>query len=445
MKTIITTILRSSACLLLTLFLMQCTRVIEEPIATESDEGDPFDARLMEHIGTLPTINHDLDELILPNGEIVSEFLKDNDPDFLLDNKRTGRINAETGPQLRKNLFLAKTTAIAYKLCNRETVYPKGSQPNEPEQHGLGYSYGQRNYLQRLPPPVNNCCQMYKIHGLDCSGLMYNILKESGYDPAETITAERIRQVRFWEQLFSDDVDLSKVTIKDLGPEKNLQEGDIIYWYEKKNSTKASHIGIVLKTRGGKLGIFQSNGGPPCQECETKFGPDRGCRQIPLTGVNWFGEKWGALRLVTDITGKWQMQLKCDWAEDNDVAVVFDIEFIGKEGANQLISISGTGEGIDYDGSYLKVEFKGEYNPALNLLKGRFYVYDEYSSDPRIDDIVVRLDKDDTGFVALTNIVKDDGACPGELKMINLSGPGNGRNNAAKVKLTRQNLFSSKK
>ncbi|MCF0075179.1 hypothetical protein LZD49_32145 [Dyadobacter sp. CY261] len=162
--------------------------------------------------------------------------MKENDPEFLTD-YNGGRANAETGPQLRKNLFLAKATAVAQRLCNRETVYSKGSQPNEPEQHGLGYSYGQRNYVERLLPPVKSCCQMYKIHSLDCSGLMYNILKESGYDPSLSLTADKIRHVDFWEKLFDQDVELSKVAIQDLGPEEKLQEGDILYWYEKKTAS----------------------------------------------------------------------------------------------------------------------------------------------------------------------------------------------------------------
>ncbi|MCF0075178.1 hypothetical protein LZD49_32140 [Dyadobacter sp. CY261] len=200
-----------------------------------------------------------------------------------------------------------------------------------------------------------------------------------------------------------------------------------------------------MKTKDGKLGIFQSNGGPPCQECESKFGPNRGCRQIPLTGVSWFGQKWGALRLVTDITGKWQMQLKCDWAEDNDVAVVFDIEFTGQQGSNQLISITGKGEGTDYDDDQLFVEFKGTYNPVLNVLEGRFYINGEDGGEPRMDDIKVRLDKDDTGFVSVTSIVRDEGTCPAEVRMINLAGDRGGRESMAKVKLTPQNLFATKK
>ncbi len=424
-----------------------CARSIEEVMVTDVSQlenTDPYNEELMTHIGSLPTLTEDLDQLLLPNGSGVLEFLQHNDPDFLANGTRNARVSNEGGPQLKKNLLLARMTTVAHRLCDRSVVYPKGEQPNEPEHYGLAYSYGQRNYRERLTPAKSGCCQMYKIHGLDCSGLLYNILKESGMDPGLPIWADKIRQVTFWEELFSRDADLSKVRIEDLGATSTLQEGDIIYWYGKQTDAAVSHIGVVLKTKDGELGIFQSNGGSPCAACETKFDPNKGCRQVPLTSTAWFGEKWGALRLATDISGKWEVQLKCDWAEDDNVAAIFDIEFTEQDGNNEAISITGIGTGQDYDGTHMDVRFEGVYNAVQNILKGRFYFMSSWDPEERIDELELKLDQDDTGFVRLASIVRDAGSCLGDVRLINKSESGGSRLAPSDVKLTRQNIFAKR-
>ena len=395
----------------------------------------------MATLEAIPSSNYRLEDLMLPNGELVVNFLRQNDPAFLDKQLRGGRI-AANGPQTAKNQLVAYMTTVAHKLCDITKLYPKGRYFTEPEQHGLAYSFGQRDYSTRALPPSGEC-QKYSLYGLDCSGLLYNVLKESGYHPRLPITAEMIRQVSFWTSLLQTDPDLAKVKVKDLGPIplNQFQPGDIVYW-KKEAAKPATHIGVVLIDKTGRKAIFQSNGTDlAARNCIANFAPNRGCHQIPIDAVNWkngFGKIWSVVRIVTDITGKWEMQFKCDWAKPTDIAVNFDIEFKMSENDN---AVTGKGTGRDYDHKPLDVTFKGSFDQATNVLKGRFYIIKLGVSTIREDDLTIALAKDDTGFVTLTSIIRDSDTCISQVRLINKTSGGGRMAANETVKITRQNLF----
>ncbi|MCF0075180.1 hypothetical protein LZD49_32150 [Dyadobacter sp. CY261] len=49
---------------LIILGITSCTRELQEPMVTEAAGEDPYDARLMEKIGTLPSTNYSLEDMI---------------------------------------------------------------------------------------------------------------------------------------------------------------------------------------------------------------------------------------------------------------------------------------------------------------------------------------------------------------------------------------------
>jgi hypothetical protein len=425
------------------LILFNCTRIVEDP-QPEQVVTDVIDEELMAAIGAIPTGNYRLADLMLPSGESVLTFLQENDPEFLAEQKRLGgRLAAVVGPQAKKNLIIARMQTVAYRLCDRNKFYPKGSYANEPEHYGLAYSFGQRNYTIRAAPPTG-ACRMYKVFGLDCSGFIYNVFKESGFDMGLPITANKQRDTLFLRTLFQKDPDLAKIKVKDLGqiPLNDFKAGDIVYWKPSVNAA-ASHIGIVLLDKTGNKGIFQSNGtGTNSNKCLLNFTDTKGCRQVPTDAANGkdFGKVWGIVRVIVDITGKYEIQLKCDWADANDIAAKFDIEFKMSEKDD---AVTGKGTGTDYDGERLNIEFKGQYDQANNLLKGRFFITKPGDPLIRQDDLSVVLNKDDTGFITLQNVVRAPNTCIAQVRLINKSDPKGGRVATGKetLKLTPQPLF----
>lgn len=431
--------------------VQNCARVVDEPVpAQASTIGDVIDDELMTVFETIPSSNYKLENLVLPDGELVVDFLRKNNPAFL-DKQLKGGRQAALGPQESKKMLLSQMTTVAYKLCDRSIKHTRGSTFIEPEHFGLAYSWGQRNYLTRAFPPASDAhCTMYSVYGLDCSGFVYNVLKESNYDPGLPIDVDRIvkKDMSFWISLFKKDADLAQVKVKDLGTisSSQLQPGDFVYWFDTKKLRKQSikdpsHIGVVLVDKSGQKAIFQSNGRnvSDVEVCKSNFeSTGRGCRQIPINQVATtnYGTYAGVIRLVVDITGKWEMQLKCDWAAPTEIAAKLTIEFKMSENDD---AVTGKGSGYDYDGTPMTVEFKGSFDQPRNVLKGRFYLSFP-DGGVRQDDLNATL-KDDTGFIPLTSVVRGSNTCEGQVRLINRTTSGGRQAAIETVSLTRQNLF----
>ena len=164
-------------------------------------------------------------------------------------------------------------------------------------------------------------------------------------------------------------VEMKKKGRLDVG---KIEAGDIIHW--------PGHIGYVFNGSDGTLKIFQSNGkssdvnnrngGPECDDkaksdchcpatesgaCELNYSSDRrGVHEVSLTQdkINAFGKNYQILRFTTKLDGKWTIQLKCDWAADNDVAVVFEINIPDTQDGK---TFTARGTGIDYDLSLIHI------------------------------------------------------------------------------------------
>ncbi|HYJ78819.1 MAG TPA: hypothetical protein VEW03_04430 [Longimicrobiaceae bacterium] len=93
--------------------------------------------------------------------------------------------------------------------------------------------------------------------------------------------------------------------------------------------------------------------------------------------------------------------------------VAFTIEFSLQRNAEQ--SVSGTGNGIDYDQSYLTVKLDARFIPGSKQLYGDLSTADS-DGGTRQDRFTTSLVSDDTGYFGITTVV--GGACPGEIRIV---------------------------
>jgi len=115
---------------------------------------------------------------------------------------------------------------------------------------------------RQKPPGIGDYCE-YQIHGLDCSGFIYQLFFRNNIKlQADRCNAETERKPSFLKPYLAtyfgnqdfDVVDLGKLKYKD------MQSGDIIYFTG--DDGVAYHIAIILVNENGTISLFQSIGNP---------------------------------------------------------------------------------------------------------------------------------------------------------------------------------------
>ncbi len=452
------------------LFFQQCARETTEIVEPDTFQDIDTPDDINEWIEQLETTSTPLEELILPNGRSIAVFLEEYKEKY-----KGGRFAAGTlNPEDQKNILIASMGKVAQFLCNRENFDFAAEAPDGPAQKGLAYSWGQSDYTKRALPPGTPYCPKdtpcsFKIYGLDFSGFITNLLREAEDPAAEDVLFQTVSRVnsttqateKFWNDLLKQNPKFEKVEMKKKGKLEvgKIEAGDIIHW--------PGHIAFVFYGQDGKLKMLQSNGkssdvnkrngGPTCEDktksdcncpatesgaCKLNYSdPKKGVHEVDLTQdkINAFGKNYEILRLTTKLEGKWTLQLKCDWAADNDVAVVFEINIPDTQDGKPF---TAKGKGTDYDGDDLFVEFVGEYEPVSRKLKGdlRTTSY-EGEPNPRLDKFETILPADDTptSWITLTSIQRDANACIGQIKLERAAADGGKRKEAPK--LTKQNIL----
>jgi cell wall-associated NlpC family hydrolase len=251
----------------------------------------------------LESVEITTDEILLPNGYTVKEFLQMMDPEFsnewnkkgILDNNNLGQLNL-------KNTLLGKMATVAAFLTTDENfIYPREGD-FKPAQNGLAYSFGQRDYKARKVPPYGAC--MEEVYGLDCSGFIHQLFKQSGVTEGLDGTAEQIRQPsRLTRYIKKALPGLDKLKVEDLGkkPLSSFLTGDIIYWLKPDGT--ARHIGMVVTGNANELLITQSNGSGE-SDCEGNFGQGRGPRNWNLRDAinpRGLGTNYGIVRIGVEV------------------------------------------------------------------------------------------------------------------------------------------------
>jgi hypothetical protein len=355
----------------------------------------------LARLDAIPDSRLPVDSVILPNGQQLDDYLRARG--FLDANGELLPLDATwpllqvnatapTGPQQRKNDIVSRMLHAARDYaCGRDTPrctkwdYPAdpADPANRPAQNGLTYVWGGKTLAQRIRG-VDRCPQY--TYGVDCSGLI-GLVAAAGGLTAPGGSANQADPAA-WNIPASWRLKWKVVT------DGTIQAGDLLGW--------PGHIGIAESNGAGtKANFISSTGAPNTCQANLKKGP----RMLPLSA--WSSAPTRVLRLVTTLSGDFDMYLRCT-EEDTDAAVIrFTIN--NDEGG----PFRATGSGIDYDGTPLSFILEGNYNQITNTLTATL----SFPDGSRVDGVQVRLLDDDTGYFSLTKIV-DNSGCHASARLV---------------------------
>lgn len=306
--------------------LCGCLGCKKDEIQVNNEEPDVLSTEAVIFLDNLDTEEIDLNEIILPDGENLLDFMFEYAPDFFdsypfpiegekfqLKSKRSA-----TETEKLKNTLIGAIQLWARGLAHDPNHTKMLNDGKEPKQlYGLGYSYGSRQYDKRQAPPSTDATCKEAIYGLDCSGLVLVAAWGANLSLANG-NANSLRDKTTWEKaLKAKGNGYEKILVKTYTSKEikvsELEAGDVMYFL---NGSTATHIGIVSNQKGA-LKLFQSNGTPnPLKDkegkiltdCSHNYSEKRGPRAISLTepmtwkvnGKNCFTD-WGVLRLVVEV------------------------------------------------------------------------------------------------------------------------------------------------
>ena len=306
------------------LLIGSCRKNSEEPPAPPSGGGDQDrvvpDAPLTDEENalweSLPDTIIELEDIILPNGLSVHDFLSVHDPDWLNDPSYRGNRDAsDLSPDDQKNMLLSKMLATGRHLVDDAAHTHPEEGPDKPASAGLGYGFGSKWYKVRTRPVASTApdvgttcapdpgCTDKLIYGLDCSAMAYWIAYHAGlrFSVNEgSAGSGYLSNAQNWSNAMTapGSENYQALSYEPLSPAPSvadLHAGDVI--------VKPGHIGIVL-VHGADRWIYQSNGtGYACpangQPCTNNNIPARGPRLVKLVpaAVAQLFSGYGVLRL----------------------------------------------------------------------------------------------------------------------------------------------------
>lgn len=321
------------------LFLI-CNLLILLASCNQGGIDPPINLKLLKYFDEQPELSVSINEILMPNGQTVNEYLKTYDPIFL-DFYFTGLIEnyhlKYSTPKYNNFSFFSSAYAIP---PNCSVSYPQ--EPNRlynpqdnPEliiaymlawgnflvtdeyhvhitkcnldknKSGIAYRLGAKDY-KKLYDKSNSSGQCSElVYALDCSGFVATILNSVGFKINPNFSnANKIRHENFLNKQFKQNTIPLKA--KDFKRKLNideLQSGDIIYW----GKNNAYHIGIILKTKDNKIACFHSYGSGQkckkgdCLQCEKNYQTGRGAKATLITNIHTL-DSWGAYWSVVRLT-----------------------------------------------------------------------------------------------------------------------------------------------
>lgn len=369
----------------------------------QPEEG--ISAEEMRAVDALPDTWGNPSEIVLPNGRKLDEFAKEQgitvDAPFSasLDGPAANRAAsaADGGPQLRKNRIITRMVLQARDYacgrnstpCNKWDYVADAADPNrKPAQRGLTYVYGGKNPAVRTRP-VDGCPQL--THGVDCSGLIGKIAEHVGVvAPAGSANQSDPAQ---WK--FPADWQLEYKVVSD----GSIETGDLIAW--------RGHIGIADSDGPVATARFISATGAP-GECLANIQAPRGPRSLAIR--QWRGQPTRVLRLVTTLSGEFDLYLRC--ANQTRDAAVVRLSINNDNGG----PFSATGAGTDYNGTPLRFTLSGSYDQVSNVIEGLLTTV----GGNRADSFREKLLTDDTGYFTLAK-VQDNGGCTAQARLVRVA------------------------
>jgi hypothetical protein len=246
---------------------------------------------VVRYLDTLPAVSVNIDEAILPNNEKLGEYRKkllvrgrgpDGETLIFLTDKPEDQLS---------QLFVKFFDTAANLVDDAKHPFPKGGD-DEPEQKGIGYNFGSRDFAARMKMHGATCT--LKVFGLDCSGMLFQIFKKADCKGMDLTALNQSKPANLNAAI---DGVVSGIEARSKGKLSgaSLMTGDIVYW-DKLAKQTASHIGIVLKS-GEDFYVYQSNGS--ADDCDTNLGTGRGPRTFALNNTYWFSSaeaNWTVLR-----------------------------------------------------------------------------------------------------------------------------------------------------
>lgn len=185
----------------------------------------------------------------------------------------------------KKLLFINSMTHAGFKLTTRSnyTSYQM--------QNGIAYVYNSKSFINTSTYQGATCQEA--LHGLDCSGMIYQMAKASDLNLPSGGTVDYVKTTT-WNTAFDNSPDFKGLTITDLNAlaSSDIQAGDIIV-------APNNHIGMAFDN-GSSLAIFNSLGTSKyscTKNSDTHHGP-----VISKNLSNWlqssFGSSYHVLRVV---------------------------------------------------------------------------------------------------------------------------------------------------
>lgn len=366
--------------------------------------GDSLPDHVLAGLDEVPHFPQTLAQIVLPNGYSAEDFLA-------LWGGVDG-ASGEIGPQDARNLMIAWMCSRANELVDRSQWIKPDEGAGRPAQTGLAYVFGGKGVEARSRYQANCCPWLY---GLDCSGFLAQVFAAAGVvlpvGPASTqrsaaVLTRAIKAKSTFSRLYAEDVGVLAVN--------ELETGDVIYWNDAAGRTK--HIGVVL---GGA--IYQSNGSSSCdaEQCERNQGPNRGPRTLRLEQATTFFSSsgltvGGVVRIFAEISGDWRFRFRCQTASFD----VIDAPIRFPTTASNEFQV--TEQFLDYNQQPLSGQFLFSYDKVDNLLSCTIHISSPNCAvNPfRSETFAVRLDRDDTGYLATTEIYRN--SCAGCLAAIRL-------------------------
>ncbi len=279
---------------ILPLLFVTCKKddVQVQPIS-EAPIGD-FPDEVVKKFDILPSVDIKLEDVLLPNGKTIKEYLiskNTRQKKSLKTNSRSSSLQEE--PIEAMDLFV-KMSSRAIALVTRQNFKKKeddgalqNGYPNPKQDNGLAYVWKGKTETVRSAPNkvtvgrtevIDATCRS-NLFGFDCSGLLSTILRAGGlqlgvYNADQLSEANNINK-------FLLDGGIDDVVVEDLGTNFNgpWQTGDIIYGKFSSIHQRYQHIGIILKDKDGQLAVFVSNGGQT-YSCSQNTDPNRGPRTL---------------------------------------------------------------------------------------------------------------------------------------------------------------------
>lgn len=370
------------------------TTVPEFSASTPPDAGPS--ARDLEAIDAAPDAIVDPSKIILPNGQTLEQYNKNNPSASGARNQPLETTPPPSGPRKRKNDAVQSMLNEAIRLSDRskwvfaaEKDSAGKDDPDKPAQNGLGYVYGSRTVSARTKPnPPGGCT--YAAYGVDCSGLMYIIANAAGIALKTSDTSATLADPKNWP--IPSDWRLSLEVVTD----GTIQAGDVVVW--------SGHIGIAINSDS----FISSTGAPG--DCEKNIKKPRGPRALAFSAWKEGGKvspPSKVLRLVEVLSGDYNLYLRCVDQTTDAAKLSFSIN------PTTGGAFSSDGSGTDYDGTPLCFRLNGSYDAQASTIDAQL----AFCDGSRVDGISTKLAYDDTGYIAMSK-VKDNGGCSAAAKLI---------------------------